>query len=80
MFVDLSTYDVDRSKRFYHALFGWQYEEDDEGYCVAYAHTRQVCGIYQTPQMFQDMNMPHFWMTYIQVDSRDETVRIAQAH
>ena len=34
VWADLSTYDPEKSKRFYETVFGWQFH-DDQGYSVA---------------------------------------------
>lgn len=78
IFADLSTYDVPISQEFYAKVFGREYVTDDGEYHLAYAGSQQVVGMYETPSKFQQMKMPHFWMSYIQVDNRDATVAQAK--
>ena len=62
---------------FYEAVFGWKYYEDN-GYFVAHKGEKPVTGLYETPEKFKQMRMPHFWMTYIQVDNVEQTVSRAR--
>jgi len=73
IFSDLSTYTPQKTIAFYEAVFGWKYYQDNE-YYLAYNDTNPVVGLYETPEKFKQMRMPHFWMTYIQVDSAKETI------
>ena len=66
IFADLSTYSPKTSMAFYEAVFGWKYYLSD-AYYTAYLGDRAVAGLYETPEKFKQMRMPHFWMTYIQV-------------
>ena len=74
IFADLSTYDVKGAKRFYSNIFEWNYSRQ-ESYFTAYFKNKEVSGLYEMPQYFQDMNMPSFWMSYIQVENIDVTVQ-----
>ena len=77
VWADLSSYNPQVTKSFYEAVFGWKYSEY-QGYFTAYKGFKEVVGLYETPQKFKDMNMPSFWMSYIQVDSVVETVEKAR--
>ena len=66
IFADLSTYTPGETIAFYEKVFGWKYYHQD-GYYTAFLNTREVVGLYETPDKFKQMRMPHFWMTYIQV-------------
>lgn len=77
IYADLSTYSLEKSIRFYEAVFGWKYYEYEGNY-GAYLGNRLVAGLYETPEKFKQMRMPHFWMTYIQVDDVDATVAKAR--
>ncbi|BDD06811.1 VOC family protein [Aureibacter tunicatorum] len=79
IFSDLSTYSPKSTISFYKKVFGWSFY-DYHDYYSAYAGTSQVAGLYETPQKFKQMRMPHFWMTYIQVNNVDQTVNIAQSN
>jgi predicted enzyme related to lactoylglutathione lyase len=77
--VDLSSPDLAKSREFYSALFGWNCPEgpaEAGGYSVCDLGGKSVAGI--GPQMNPDM--PPTWMTYINVDSADETVAKAKAN
>ena len=73
IYADLSTYDLITAKNFYTTVFGWSYFNSGEDYWVAYAGNQEASGLYETPQKFKDMNMPSFWMSYIQVDDVEFT-------
>lgn len=73
IWADLSSYEPNTIKPFYETIFGWKYYNDN-GYEVAYKDNKQIVGLYQTPEKFQKINMPSFWMSYIQVESVSETV------
>ncbi|MCG8583039.1 MAG: VOC family protein [Bacteroidales bacterium] len=77
-FADLSTYHPQESISFYQNVFGWSFYES-HGYYTAYLGTKPIAGLYETPDKFKQMRMPHFWMTYISVNSVDETVSKARA-
>ena len=76
IFTDLSTYTPKETMGFYEFAFGWKYHEHN-GYFMAYIENRQVSGLYETPSKFKEMGMPHFWMTYIQIDDLEKTVEKA---
>ena len=69
---ELYTKDVEGSKKFYAALFGWTYETDDKtGYVTIKNNGRMNGGIFAiTPQMGQ---MPPKWMVYFTVKSAKDT-------
>lgn len=77
IWADLSSYEPNKIKLFYETVFGWKYY-NDYGYEVAYKGNTQIVGLYQTPPKFQEINMPSFWMSYIQVESVAETVAKAK--
>lgn len=77
IWADLSSYKPQKIKQFYEEVFGWRYFEFD-GYLTAYNGNTEVVGLYQTPIKFQEMKMPSFWMSYIQVESVSETVEKAR--
>ncbi len=75
-YADLSTYSPKKSLAFYEAIFGWDYYNADE-YYVAFNDNMEVSGLYETPDKFKQMRMPHFWMTYIKVKNINETINKA---
>ena len=71
--VDLGSPDLAKSREFYGALFGWNCPEgppEAGGYSVCDLGGKTVAGL--GPQMNPDM--PPVWMTYVNVDSADDTV------
>jgi len=76
IWTDLSTYHPKSSINFYQSVFEWNIE-DEEGYHLASLGSSAISGIYETPPFFQKIKMPHFWMSYFQVDSVMETVALA---
>ncbi|TYA71391.1 VOC family protein [Seonamhaeicola marinus] len=78
IFADLSTYTPKKSMQFYERVFGWNYYESDN-YYSAFIGNKQVTGLYETPERFKQMRMPHFWMTYIQVNDINTCVKNAKA-
>lgn len=74
IFSDLSTYTPKETMAFYEDIFGWKYHNTGEDYFLAYMGNQEIVGLYETPDRFKQMRMPHFWMTYIQVNNVNETV------
>ena len=71
--VDLGSPDLAKSREFYGALFGWNCPEgppEAGGYSVCDLGGKTVAGL--GPLM--NPNMPPVWMTYVNVDSADDTV------
>ena len=77
VWVDLSTYHLKESIEFYSNVFEWNIIDSGSGYFIAYQNDIEVAGFYETPAFFKKINMPHFWMSYIQVDDCEKTVSIA---
>lgn len=78
VWTDLSTFDLEVAKAFYSNVFGWEYFGDGEGYFTAMISNQEVSGLYETPEKFRQMNMPSFWMSYIQVENLEQTVQKAK--
>ncbi len=71
--IDMGSPDLDKSRAFYSALFGWECPEgppEAGGYSVCLLNGKTVAGL--GPKMNPDM--PTVWLTYVNVDSADETV------
>lgn len=79
VWADLSTFDVKKAKAFYDACLDWQTLGEDGEYQSCFAKRIPIAGLYKMPQKFQDIGMPSFWMSYIQVDDVAITVEKAQA-
>jgi predicted enzyme related to lactoylglutathione lyase len=70
--VDLGAPDLDASKAFYGGLLGWDCPEgppEAGGYSVCLLNGKSVAGL--GPQM--NPGMPAMWLTYVNVDSADDT-------
>lgn len=78
IFADLSTYEPQSSMDFYQAVFGWRYKREGN-YYSAYKGNTLVSGLYETSDKFKAIGMPHFWMSYIQVDDLEATVESAKS-
>lgn len=76
---ELTTGDVDGSKRFYSELLGWSFQEfpmeGGETYWVAKVGEEGVGGIMKTPPAATEM--PPNWGVYITVDDVDASTRKA---
>lgn len=85
VWCDLSTFDVDRAKKFYTKIFDWQYTPTSDRsmsntYHIAYQDQHAMAALYVMPDFFQKIKMPSFWMSYIQVDDIEEIVAKAKQH
>jgi len=73
--VDLGTTDPDDAKRFYGALFGWDFTDQDAGggdtYTEAAIDGDAVAGIYSQPDQQRAAGVPPFWFSYVTVESAD---------
>ncbi len=77
--VDLGSPDLATSREFYGSLFGWDCPEgppEAGGYSVCLLSGKSVAGL--GPKMNPDM--PTVWMTYVNVDSADDTVAKVSAN
>ena len=77
--VDLSSPDVEASKRFYAGLFGWQAQdagpaEETGGYAMFTLKGRNVAGLSRV----QDENQPPVWAVYVATDDVDATAARAR--
>jgi len=79
IWADLSTYGTKSSIDFYSDVFGWNLI-DESGYFISTLDDLPIAGLYETPAFFKKIKMPHFWMSYFQVDSVTETSQIAASH
>ena len=76
--TDLSAFDVDGCKEFYAQVFGWSYRDTGYQYQIASTNGADVAGLFEMPEKFQRINMPSFWMSYIDVENADKTVETAR--
>lgn len=77
IWADLSTYNISNSSKFYNEVFGWKIS-DRNNYFLAQNGDATIAGIFETPDFLKNLKMPHFWMSYFQVDSTVKTVELAK--
>ncbi|MCT4665081.1 MAG: VOC family protein [Flavobacteriales bacterium] len=77
IYSDLSTYTPKKTMQFYENVFGWKFS-NEYNYYTAYINDEPIVGLYETPDKFKQMRMPHFWMTYIQVNDANKVVSKAR--
>lgn len=77
IYADLSTYTPKETISFYERVFGWVFYPEKNSY-YAYLGEQPVIGLYETPEQFKKIQMPHFWMSYIQVNDAFNTVAKAR--
>lgn len=65
--VECQSRDVNRSRDFYEALFGWEAEEGTRGYLVFMRNGEQVCGVMAMPDDVP-AEVPSHWMVYFVAD------------
>jgi predicted enzyme related to lactoylglutathione lyase len=73
--VDLPTTEQDGAKRFYAAVFGWEYDDQPvmEGvvYSMATLGGLPVAAISPMPEMLRSAGAPPAWMSYVTVADAD---------
>lgn len=82
---DLSVYDLDIVISFYSKLFGWTFHKTkdmsmDEDYYIAYIGDEPISAVFNMPSYLKKLNLPSFWMSYIQVEDINEIIEKAQTH
>jgi hypothetical protein len=78
--TDLQTPDPAGARRFYAALFGWEYNvmgPEFGGYAMCHLGGRMVCGIGGMPP---GSPMPTAWTVYLATENVDATIATAQAN
>lgn len=77
VWADLSTYDPACSRSFYENVFQWQFR-DAGGYFIAMQGSAEIAGLFETPEFFKKIKMPHFWMSYIAVENVAQVSKVAE--
>lgn len=77
IWTDLSSYNPIESVAFYKSIFDWDVN-DLGGYALASKDSQAIAGVFETPEPLKRIKMPHFWMSYFQVDSTPATVERAK--
>jgi hypothetical protein len=81
-YTDLASPDFEASKKFYGALFGWDFVDQDTGdpnipYAMITQGGKTVAGLrFLSPEMRMG-GMPTVWSTYVTVESIDDSVKKA---
>lgn len=65
--VECQSRDVNRSRDFYEALFGWKAEEGTRGYLVFTRNDEQICGLMSMPDDVAG-EVPSHWLVYFTAD------------
>lgn len=77
---ELMTSDANKAKEFYKSLFGWEFQSREVNqviYNMIKASGQESGGLMQIPAD-QAGKIPPHWMTYVNVDSVDDSVAKAQ--
>lgn len=78
--IDLLTSDMNKSREFYTALFGWSYDVGDEekygGYTMAFKDGKSVAGLMQSRE--DGDGYPDMWTTYLRVDDIEASIGAAR--
>jgi predicted enzyme related to lactoylglutathione lyase len=77
---ELLTNDPKKAKEFYGALLGWKAHDMDVGdmvYTLFKTADKDICGMMQIPKG-EEKDIPVHWMSYIQVESIDKSVKKAE--
>ena len=79
--VELASPDATATKDFYGGLFGWTFQdfpvEPDSVYTMFFKNDRPVAACYE--QGSEPGSAPPSWLSYITVNSADETAKLAEA-
>ena len=80
--VELGTTDSEGAKKFYTELFGWSFSDSPMGPDMVYTMLKQdgkdVGGLYQMDKQMTSQGIPPNWLSYVAVDSADETANKAK--
>ncbi len=74
---ELLTQDAEAAKAFYSALFGWEYNVDENGYIMISNRGRNNGAMMQMDESFG--GMPSMWQPYFTVANIDKSIEQAQA-
>lgn len=81
--VELGTTDSNAAKEFYTKLFGWTFEDSPVGPGMVYTMLKKdgkdVGALYQMPPEMTQMGIPPNWLSYVSIESADETAAKAKS-
>lgn len=79
---ELMTTDPTAAKKFYTALFGWEYADNDMGegrvYTMATLRGKNTGAMYKLHQQQLDQGVPANWLAYVSVANVDHTIAAAK--
>lgn len=70
--AELNTRDLERARTFYRAVFGWDAQDDDNGYVEFQIGGRSLAGAMAMPPHVPPQ-VTAYWLPYFQVDDADAT-------
>jgi predicted enzyme related to lactoylglutathione lyase len=76
---ELSTPDVDASKRFYTRLTGWGTQAFDKNYNMFTTGGVPIAGVFRLDDAMRANGVPPNWMPYVESDNVDDTVAKAKS-
>ena len=80
--IELGTSDADGAKKFYSELFGWTASDVPAGpdmvYTMLKLNGKDVGALYKLTEQHKTQGVPPHWLSYISVDSADESAERAQ--
>ena len=81
--VELGTIDGEAAKKFYTELFGWSFTDNPMGPDMVYTMLKQdgkdVGALYEMHAEMRSMGIPPHWLSYVSVESADESAAKAKA-
>src|SRR5436189_2675141 len=80
--VELGTSDAEAAKKFYTQLFGWDFTDNEMAPGMVYTMLKQdgkdVGALYQLPPDMKAQGIPPHWLSYVSVNSADESAAKAK--
>ena len=76
---ELTTPDVEASKRFYSRFTGWGSQAFDKNYQMFTAGGVPIAGVFRLNDEMRSNGVPPNWMAYVEADNVDETVAKAKS-
>ncbi len=81
--VELATTDGEAAKKFYAELFGWSFTDNPIGNGMVYTMLKldgkEIGGVYHMPSEMTAQGIPTHWLSYVSVESADETADKAKS-
>jgi predicted enzyme related to lactoylglutathione lyase len=81
--VELGTTDGEAAKKFYTQLFGWDFIDNPIGpgkvYTMLKLNGKDVGALYEMPEEMTSNGVPPHWLSYVSVESADESAATAKS-